>query len=97
MKIKNKNEDIKSIGDKLDVNNILEGSVRRQGNKIMISVRLTNAENGFTIFSESYSDELENIFALQSAIAIDIAGRTDGESTVVTSIYTVNDEAGVAI
>ena len=74
---KNKNEDIKSIGDKLDVNNILEGSVRRQGNKIMISVRLTNAENGFTIFSESYSDELENIFALQSAIAIDIAEKIE--------------------
>ena len=74
---KNKNEDIKSIGEKLDVNNILEGSVRRQGNKIMISVRLTNAENGFTIFSESYSDELENIFALQSAIAIDIAEKIE--------------------
>jgi len=69
---KNTNEDIKSIGDKLNVNNILEGSVQKQQDKIMISVRLTNAEDGYTIFSESYSDAMENIFDLQTTIALSI-------------------------
>lgn len=76
---KNTNEDIKSIGDKLNVNNILEGSVQKQQNKIMISVRLTNAEDGYTIFSESYSDALENIFDLQSVIAMDIAEKIESK------------------
>lgn len=70
---KNKNEDIKSIGEQLGVDHILEGSVRKQNNKILISVRLTNARDGFTVFSESYTDELENIFALQSLITVDVA------------------------
>jgi len=76
---KNTNEDIKSIGDKLNVNNILEGSVQKQQDKIMISVRLTNAEDGYTIFSESYADALENIFDLQSAIALDIAEKIESK------------------
>jgi len=76
---KNTNEDIKSIGDKLNVNNILEGSVQKQQDKIMISVRLTNAEDGYTIFSESYADALENIFDLQSDIALDIAEKIESK------------------
>jgi len=76
---KNTNEDIKSIGDKLNVNNILEGSVQKQQDNIMISVRLTNAEDGYTIFSESYSDALENIFDLQSEIALDIAEKIESK------------------
>ena len=76
---KSTNEDIKSIGDKLNVNNILEGSVQKQQDKIMISVRLTNSKDGYTIFSESYTESLENIFDLQSAIAMDIAQKIESK------------------
>lgn len=76
---KNQQEDIKSIGKKLNVKNVLEGSVQKQRNKILISVRLTDAENGFTVFSESYNDDLENIFDLQSSIATDIAQMIESE------------------
>lgn len=76
---KNKNEDIKTIGRKLNVANILEGSVRINENKIIISVRLTNTENGFTLLSESYADDLQNIFALQSTIAVDIAEKIEAK------------------
>ena len=79
---KNTNEDIKSIGSKLNVNNILEGSVQKQQDKIMISVRLTNATDGYTIFSESYSDDLRNIFDLQSAIALDIAEKIESKMSL---------------
>jgi TolB-like protein len=76
---KTKNEDIKSIGKMLDVANILEGSVRKNGDRIMISIRLTNAENGYTLLSESYSDDLQNIYPLQATIAIDIANKIDSK------------------
>jgi len=70
---KNKNDDIRTIGDKLQVRNILEGSVRKNEDNILITVRLTNSENGFTIMSESYTDDFQNVTALQSSIAVDIA------------------------
>jgi len=76
---KNKNEDLRSIGEKLGVNYILEGSVQKQENLIRISVRLTDTDNGYTIFSESYTDLLENIFNLQSEIAMDIAEKVGSE------------------
>lgn len=76
---KNKEEDIKSIGQKLHVNNILEGSVQKQQDKIRISVRLTDAKNGYTLFSESYTDDLENIFELQTMIALDIAQKIESK------------------
>lgn len=74
---KDKNEPLTSIGDQLKVNTILEGSVRRQQDKILISVSLANAKDGFIIFSESYTDDMENIFALQSKIATDIARKIE--------------------
>jgi len=72
---KNKNEDIETIGKKLKVANILEGSVRKNPDKVIVTVRLTNADNGFTLLSESYSDVPENIYSLQSTIALDIASK----------------------
>jgi len=76
---KNKEEDLKSIGQKLNVNNVLEGSVQKQQDQIRISVRLTNAEDGFTVFSESYTDDVENIFDLQLRIATDIAEKIESK------------------
>ena len=74
---KDKNDDLINIGDQLNANTILEGSVRRQLNQIMISVRLTDAKNGFVIFSASYDDDLENIFALQQKIAVDVVAKIE--------------------
>ena len=76
---KNKDEDIKSIGQKLHVTNVLEGSVQKQQDRIRISVRLTNAEDGYTLFSESYTDAVENIFDLQLRIATDIAEKIESK------------------
>ena len=76
---KDKNEDIKTIGKKLNVRNILEGSVRKNETDIVITVRLTNAEDGFTLLSDSYTDDLQNIVSLQSTIALDIAERIESK------------------
>lgn len=72
---KNRNVDIKTIGEQLKVSNILEGSVRKYSDSIFIMLRLTNANTGFTLLSVRYAESFKNISRLQSSIAIDIAKR----------------------
>jgi TolB-like protein len=67
-------EDSKTIGETLNVDSILEGSIRKDGNSVRITVQLTNVADGFTIWSESYNRELENIFEMQEEIASSVAG-----------------------
>jgi TolB-like protein/DNA-binding winged helix-turn-helix (wHTH) protein/Tfp pilus assembly protein PilF len=67
-------EDSKTIGKTLDVDAIIEGSIRQQGANIRITAQLTHAEDGFTIWSESYNRRLENIFEIQEEIASSVAG-----------------------
>jgi TolB-like protein/Flp pilus assembly protein TadD len=66
---KGKNEDIRIIGDKLDVKMVLEGSVRKAGNHVRITAQLINVEDGFHLFSETYNREMEDIFVVQEEIA----------------------------
>ncbi len=66
---KGKNEDIRTIGDKLDVKMILEGSVRKAGTKVRITAQLVNVEDGFHLWSETYDREMEDIFVIQDEIA----------------------------
>lgn len=66
---KDKNEDIRSIGKKLDVKMVLEGSVRKDGNQIRVTAQLINVEDGFHIWSETYDREMKDIFSVQEDIA----------------------------
>lgn len=70
---KNKNEDLRSIGEKLNVNTILEGSVRKSGNRIRVNVQLIEAFTGFHMWSEKFDRELNDVFILQDEIAKAIA------------------------
>ena len=67
-------EDSQSIGEILNVESVLEGSVRKDGGNVRITVQLTNAADGFTIWSESYNSKLERIFEMQQDIATSVAG-----------------------
>ena len=67
-------EDSKTIGEILNVESILEGSVRKDRDNVRITVQLTNVANGFTIWSESYNRRLEKIFEMQEEIATSVAG-----------------------
>lgn len=71
---KGKNEDLRLIGKKLDVANILEGSVRKEGNKVRITAQLIQASDGSHLWSDSYDRELNDIFAVQDDIARSVAG-----------------------
>src|SRR5688572_32507472 len=59
---KGKNEDLRTIGEKLGVTNIPEGSVRKSGDRIRITVQLVKAADGFHIWSETYDRKLDDIF-----------------------------------
>src|SRR6266436_5661084 len=66
---KGKNEDLRDVGRKLGVANVLEGSVRREGNHVRITAELTKADDGFQLWSQSYDRETKDIFAVQDEIA----------------------------
>jgi TolB-like protein/class 3 adenylate cyclase/Tfp pilus assembly protein PilF len=95
---KGKNVDLREVGDKLKVKTILEGSIRKQGNKIRITVQLINIEDGFHLWSERYDRELDDIFAIQDEIALSITQKlklTLGirEKARITKVYTQNTQA----
>jgi TolB-like protein/Tfp pilus assembly protein PilF len=72
---KGKNEDVRSIGKQLGVNTVLEGSVRKYGDKIRITAQLINAGDGYHQWSEVYDRKLEDIFEIQDEISKSIANR----------------------
>src|SRR6266480_2531560 len=65
---KGKSADASEVGKKLNVENVLEGSVRRDANRVRITTQLINARNGFQLWSETYERELQGVFALQDEI-----------------------------
>jgi adenylate cyclase len=69
---KNKTTDLRQMGSQLNVNHILEGSVRKSGNKLRITAQLVKVEDGFHIWSEKYDRELADIFDIQDEIALAI-------------------------
>jgi adenylate cyclase len=70
---KGKNEDIREIGKQLGVKNVLEGSVRKHGNKVRVTAQLINVDDGYHKWSEVYDRNLEDIFAVQDEIASSIS------------------------
>lgn len=65
---KDKRADLREIATKLNVEHVLEGSVRRDGNRVRITAELTDCGNGFTLWSETFEREMQGIFALQDEI-----------------------------
>jgi eukaryotic-like serine/threonine-protein kinase len=72
---KGKGDDLRTIGKKLNVTTVLEGSVRRAGDRVRITVQLSDVANGFQLWSERYDRELKDIFDVQDEIAKAIAER----------------------
>ncbi len=73
-RFKGKTEDYREIGKKLNVANILEGSVGQQGNWTKVTARLIQASDGFQIWSATFDREMNDIFAVQEQIASAVAG-----------------------
>ncbi|MEO8575128.1 MAG: protein kinase, partial [Gemmatimonadales bacterium] len=66
---KGKNEDIGEIGKKLKVSTVLEGSMRKMGNKLRLTAQLVNVADGYQLWSERYDREMEDVFAIQDDIS----------------------------
>ncbi len=67
-----KDVDIREIGKKLDVTTVLEGSVRKAGNRLRVTAQLINIADGYHIWSERYDREMNDIFELQDEITLAI-------------------------
>ena len=78
---KGKNPDIKEIGRVLDVNNVLEGSVRKSGNRLRITIQLIRVSDSSHLWSNRYDRELEDIFSIQDDIAQNVATALKGYLT----------------
>jgi TolB-like protein len=71
---KNKNKDLRAIGQALGTTHLIEGSVRKAGNRVRITAQLIVADTGVHVWTENYDRELTDIFAVQENIAQAIAG-----------------------
>src|SRR5213593_591979 len=93
---KEKGGDVREIGRKLGVTNIVEGSVRRDGPEVRITAQLVRVADGFHIWSETYDRKLESVFALQDEIARRIGAALKlslGVSAPVAARAPINPEA----
>jgi TolB-like protein/DNA-binding winged helix-turn-helix (wHTH) protein/Tfp pilus assembly protein PilF len=66
---KGRDEDLREVGRKLGVANVLEGSVRRNGNHVRITAELNKADDGFQLWSQTYDREIKDIFGVEDDIA----------------------------
>lgn len=72
---KGKNEDVRQIGTRLGVANVLAGSVRRSGKRMRVTAQLINTADGYHVWSEVYDSDLEDIFQVQDEISLKILNR----------------------
>ncbi|WP_421773358.1 TPR end-of-group domain-containing protein [Gracilimonas sp.] len=78
---KNVTKDIRDIGKELNVTTVLEGSVRKAGDRIRVTAQLINADDGFHIWSENFDGEMKDIFTVQDEIALKIVTRLEDSFT----------------
>jgi TolB-like protein len=83
---KGQNKDLREIGELLNVAHVLEGSVRRAGNRIRVTAQLIKASDGFHLFSQTYDRELDDVFAVQDEIAKEITNALLSEIVGAESI-----------
>ena len=72
---KNKNEDLRKVGRELNVKNILEGSIRKAGDRIRITAQLINVSDGTHIWSERFDRNLDDVFEIQDEISLSIVDK----------------------
>jgi TolB-like protein len=72
---KGRNANVCDIGQELDVGNILEGSVRKAGNRLRITAQLVDTRHGYHLWSERYDQDMDDIFAIQDQITLAIVKR----------------------
>jgi adenylate cyclase len=82
--------DLRKVGRELGVNNVLEGSIRRAGNRVRITAQLIDATNGAHLWAERFDRDLTDIFAVQDEVTLQIVG-------ALKVALTPSEEARVAV
>ncbi len=95
---KGKQMDVREIGQKLNVNHILEGSIRKAGNRLRITAQLIQVADGFHLWSDHFDRELEDVFAIQDEISLAIVDNLklklfETDRALVTKNYTESMDA----
>ena len=95
---KGKAVDVATIATALGVTSVLDGSIRRSGNRLRISVQLVNAADGYQVWSERYDREMRDVFELQDEITLAVVAAlrlrlVDHERAAVLRRYTDNPDA----
>ena len=95
---KGKQMDVREIGQKLNVNHILEGSIRKAGNRLRITAQLIQVGDGFHLWSDRFDRDLEDVFAIQDEISLAIADNLklklfEADRAIVTKYYTEDMDA----
>jgi serine/threonine-protein kinase len=94
---KGKEVDVRQVGEKLGVAHVLEGSVRKIGNRIRLSAQLIDVATGYHLWSEAYDHQLEDVFAIQDEISRAIVDalkvQLGGETEQLVAPTTDNIEA----
>ena len=98
MKYKNSSKSLKEIGKELGVANILEGSIRRIGDRVRITGQLIKASSDQNLWAEKYDRDIQDIFSVQDEVANAIANAlrielSDEESMMISSSQTESVEA----
>jgi serine/threonine protein kinase/tetratricopeptide (TPR) repeat protein len=95
---KGKNQDIRKVGEQLNVTTVLEGSVRKAGTKLRVTAQLVNVTDGYHLWSDRYDRELQDVFAIQDEIAGNIVRAlrvvlSDAEKRAIEKAPTANVQA----
>jgi serine/threonine protein kinase/Flp pilus assembly protein TadD len=95
---KGKNQDIRKVGEQLNVSTVLEGSVRKAGNRLRVMAQLVNVSDGYHLWSERYDRQMDDVFAIQDEISDNIVKAlrvvlTDEEKRAIEKPPTENVEA----
>jgi serine/threonine-protein kinase len=95
---KGKHEDVREIGKTLDVEHLLEGSVRKEGNRLRITAQLVKVSDGSHLWSDRYDRELKDVFTIQDEITLAITDNLkikllEKEKTAIVKRYTEDAEA----
>jgi len=95
---KDRDSDIKKIGVQLGVRTVLEGSIRKSGDRLRVTAQLIDVEDGFHLWSDKYDRKLEDIFAIQDEISLAIVDKLrirllGGEKRELVRRHTVDQEA----
>jgi serine/threonine protein kinase/Tfp pilus assembly protein PilF len=95
---KDKHEDVREIGRKLNVETLLEGSVRKSGKRLRVTAQLVNVSDGYHLWSERYDRDMEDVFSIQDEISLAIVSELKGrllgiEKSAIAGRHTKDVEA----